>query len=123
MPIAQAPPTVAVSAIGVAPPSAPSALRLSRVRLSAPTLSAGHPRTLWFTLSRAARVTVTFSRTVHGHSHAALVLKMNAPAGTSHITLRTTIDHHRLTRGSYRVAVQATSGSQRASAQLRLTVH
>ena len=60
---------------------------------------------------------------MHGHARAAIVLKMNAPAGTSHLTLRTTIDHHHLARGSYRVAVQATSGSQRASAQLRLTVH
>ena len=92
------------------------------MRLSASTLSAGHPRTLWFTLTRASRVTVTFSKTVHSRPHAAIVLTMNAATGTSHLTLRTTIGHHHLARGSYRVTVKATSGSQHASAQLRLTV-
>jgi thermitase len=114
--------TVTPQITPLAPVTGPVVLKLTALRLSAKTLRTGHHVTLSFTLTTSARMTVTFSRLVHGRYRAALVLTMKAGPGLDRLTLKTTMGHHRLAAGPYKIDLRAVAGSAHKSGQLRLTV-
>ena len=72
--------------------------------------------TLWFSLDRAARITLTFSRLIHGRYRAVLVVSIAAARGADHYSFRTLLARHRLVAGRYRISVQASSAGQRSPA-------
>ncbi len=120
-------PSATVESLSVTPQAtlpapAPVVLRLSSLHLSGPRLRTGHHVTLSFTVTKSARVTVTFSHLVHGHYRATLVLTMAASPGRDRLTLRTTMGHHHLPAGRYRLDLRAASGSTHRSGVLHLVV-
>ena len=114
--------TVTPQITPLAPATGRVALKLTSLRLSAPALRAGHRVTLSFTLTKSARMSVTFSRQVRGRYRAALVLTMHAAPGLDRLTLTTTMGHHRLPSGRYRVDLRAVAGAEHRSGLLHLTV-
>jgi hypothetical protein len=86
------------------------------VTLSSHTMSASSPVTLRFTVSQPGTVTLTLTTTVHGKTKVVGNVTIKVSKGKGSYKLGTRFDGHKLSKGSYQLSLQTTSGHSHSSA-------
>jgi hypothetical protein len=120
-----APTTPATPALPVVPavPAAAVAAAPTKVTLSSHTLTASKPVKVGFTLAKAGTLKVTITKVVKRKTVVVATVDVKAKAGKGSYTLRRKVGKHTLAKGSYKLNLQAVSGSKKSkTVSQKLTV-
>lgn len=100
-------PATPATPAATATPAAPA-----KVSLSSHTLTASKPVTVGFTLPKAGKVKVTITKVVKGKTIVVATVTINAKSGKGSYTLKTKVGNKKLTKGNYKVSLQAVHGKK-----------
>ena len=93
-------------------PTKPTPAALSKGKVSSHTLTKKRPVKVSFTISKPSTVTLTLTHKVNGKTKTAAKVSFKVKAGKASYTLSTKVAKRNLSKGTYRLSLQTTAGTQ-----------